>query len=261
MDYLEKNRNSWNQRTLYHLKSDFYDLEGFLKGASSLKSIELDLLGDVKDKSILHLQCHFGQDSLSLARMGAWVTGVDLSDIAIYSAQSLAVQMNLLNAEFICSDVYDLRLNQQFDVVFTSYGVIGWLPDLDMWAEVIARHLKPGGKLVFAEFHPVIWMFDENFRYLQYSYFNREAIEEVTSGTYADQNAPITTETVSWNHSLSEVMGALMKHGLQIQSFEEFDYSPYDCFSETIQVDPGKYQIHPLEGKIPMVYALSALKT
>ncbi len=260
MDYLEKNRNSWNQRTLYHLKSDFYDLEGFLKGASSLKSIELELLGDVKDKSILHLQCHFGQDSLSLARMGAWVTGVDLSDIAIYSAQSLAVQMNLLNVEFICSDVYDLRLNQQFDLVFTSYGVIGWLPDLDMWAEIIARHLKPGGRLVFVEFHPVIWMFDEKFRYLQYSYFNREAIEEVSNGTYADQDAPITTETVSWNHSLSEVMGALLKQGLQIQSFEEFDYSPYDCFSETVQVEPGKYQIHPLEGKIPMAYALSALK-
>ncbi|MDQ1085774.1 MULTISPECIES: bifunctional 2-polyprenyl-6-hydroxyphenol methylase/3-demethylubiquinol 3-O-methyltransferase UbiG [unclassified Siphonobacter] len=260
MDYLEKNRNSWNQRTLYHLKSDFYDLEGFLKGASSLKSIELDLLGDVQDQSILHLQCHFGQDSLSLARMGAWVTGVDLSDIAIYSAQSLAVQMNLLNAEFICSDVYDLRLNQQFDVVFTSYGVIGWLPDMDRWAEVIARHLKPGGKLVFVEFHPVVWMFNENFRYLQYSYFNKEAIEEVISGTYADPEAPITTETVGWNHSLSEVMGNLLKHGLQIQSFEEFDYSPYNCFSETVEVEPGKFQIQPYEGKIPLVYALKAIK-
>ncbi|MDR6196042.1 class I SAM-dependent methyltransferase [Siphonobacter sp. SORGH_AS_0500] len=260
MDYLEKNRNSWNQRTLYHLKSDFYDLEGFLKGASSLKSIELDLLGDVQDQSILHLQCHFGQDSLSLARMGAWVTGVDLSDIAIYSAQSLAVQMNLLNAEFICSDVYDLRLNQQFDVVFTSYGVIGWLPDMDRWAEVIARHLKPGGKLVFVEFHPVVWMFNENFRYLQYSYFNKEAIEEVISGTYADPEAPITTETVGWNHSLSEVMGNLLRHGLQIQSFEEFDYSPYNCFSETVEVEPGKFQIQPYEGKIPLVYALKAIK-
>ncbi len=260
MDYLEKNRNSWNQRTLYHLKSDFYDLEGFLKGASSLKSIELELLGDVKDQSILHLQCHFGQDSLSLARMGAWVTGVDLSDIAIYSAQSLAAQMNILTAEFICSDVYELQLNQQFDVVFTSYGVIGWLPDMNRWAEVIARHLKPGGKLVFVEFHPVVWMFNENFRYLQYSYFNKEAIEEVTSGTYADPSAPITTETVGWNHSLSEVMGNLLKHGLQIQSFEEFDYSPYNCFAETVEVEPGKFQIQPYEGKIPLVYALKAVK-
>ncbi|OZI09074.1 SAM-dependent methyltransferase [Siphonobacter sp. BAB-5385] len=260
MDYLEKNRNTWNQRTLYHLQSDFYDLEGFMKGATSLKDIELGLLGEVAGKTILHLQCHFGQDTLSLARMGAKVTGVDLSDIAIYSAESLAIQMDLLTPQFICSDVYDLNLNQQFDLVFTSYGVIGWLPDLDRWAEVIARHLKPGGRLVFAEFHPVVWMFDSHFRYVQYSYFNTEAIEETTQGTYADPDAPITTDSVGWNHSLGEVLSSLISQGLQVNFFQEYDYSPYDCFAETLEVEPGKFRIRHLDAKIPMVYALQAVK-
>jgi 2-polyprenyl-3-methyl-5-hydroxy-6-metoxy-1,4-benzoquinol methylase len=114
------------------------------------KSIELELLGNVKGLSILHLQCHFGQDSLSLARMGAHVTGIDLSDKAIKTAQELNAELHL-NAEFICSDIYDLpqHLNKQFDIVFTSYGTIGWLPDLNKWAQIIHHFLKPEGKFIF----------------------------------------------------------------------------------------------------------------
>ncbi|MFM7619546.1 MAG: class I SAM-dependent methyltransferase, partial [Bacteroidota bacterium] len=160
----ELNRTSWNKRVAVHMKSDFYFLEEFLKGRTSLNEIELNLLGDIRGKSILHLQCHFGQDTLSLARMGAEVTGVDLSDEAIEKAKALNAQMGL-NAEFICCNVYDLKnhLDKKFDLVFTSYGTIGWLPDLDRWAEVVSHFLKPSGTFLFVEFHPVMWMFDNEF--------------------------------------------------------------------------------------------------
>ncbi|HTO16816.1 MAG TPA: class I SAM-dependent methyltransferase [Edaphocola sp.] len=164
-DNININRNSWNNRTETHLKSEFYDLDGFMKGKISLNDIELNLLGDIKGKSILHLQCHFGQDTISLSRLGAHVTGVDLSYKAIESAKQIAKDMHS-SARFICCDLYDLpnHLNKTFDIVFTSYGTIGWLPDLDKWAKIISKFLKPNGQFVIVEFHPVVWMFDDNLR-------------------------------------------------------------------------------------------------
>ncbi len=260
-NYIEINRNTWNNKTEAHLKSDFYDVEGFLKGKSSLKNIELDLIGDVKGKSILHLQCHFGQDTISLARLGATTTGADLSDKAIESARELA-QKTGADATFVCCDIYDLpnHLDKQFDIVFTSYGTIGWLPDLDKWAKVIAAFLKPGGKFIFAEFHPVVWMFDDNFDKIGYNYFKSDAIIETETGTYADRNANLTQESVSWNHGISEVLTSLIQNGLEINTFNEYDYSPYDCFNETIEFAPSLFRIKHLDNKIPMVYSLTATK-
>lgn len=259
--YLEINRQSWNNRTDTHLKSDFYNLEGFLKGQTSLNTIELDLLGDIKGKKILHLQCHFGQDTISLSRLGATVTGVDLSDKAIESAKQIASQTNS-NAQFICCDIYDLpnHLDEQFDLVFTSYGTIGWLPDLDKWAQVISKFLKPNGQLVFVEFHPVVWMFDDDFDKIGYSYFNSGAIVETENGTYADKEAAISQSYVMWNHSLSEVVNSLTRHGIQINTLDEYDYSPYNCFNHTVEFEPHKYRIAHLDNKIPMVYAIVATK-
>ncbi|ERJ60009.1 class I SAM-dependent methyltransferase [Sphingobacterium paucimobilis] len=260
-DYVAINRQSWNNRTETHLKSDFYNLEGFLQGDSSLNAIELDLLGDIQGKSILHLQCHFGQDSISLSRLGASVTGVDLSDKAIASAREIT-QQTQTDTTFICCDVYDLpaHLDETFDIVYTSYGVIGWLPDLDKWAKVIARFLKPGGKLVFVEFHPVVWMFDDDFEKIGYRYFNSGAIIESENGTYADKDADISQDYVCWNHGLSEVVNSLLRNGLELKSLDEFDYSPYNCFNKTIEFEPKKYRIAHLDDKIPMVYALVAEK-
>lgn len=260
-NYIEINRQSWNNRVEAHLKSKFYDVESFLKGKTSLNSIELDLLCDVKGKSILHLQCHFGQDTISLSRLGADVTGVDLSDKAIESAKKLTTETNS-KTNFICCDIYDLpnHLDKQFDIIFTSYGTIGWLPDLDKWAKIISQFLKPNGQFVFVEFHPVVWMFDDNFEKVGYNYFKSEAIVETESGTYADKSADIVLETVSWNHSLSEVLGCLLKNELEVNSFEEYDYSPYNCFNKTIEFEQGKYRIAHLEDKIPMVYSIVARK-
>lgn len=261
LNYIEINRQSWNRRTEVHLTSDFYNLEEFLTGKNSLNDIEIKMLGDISGKSILHLQCHFGQDSISLARLGAHVTGVDLSDKAIASAKNIAKQTKT-KASFICCDVYDLtqHLNKQFDIVYTSYGTIGWLPDLDKWAKIIANFLKPNGKFIFVEFHPVVWMFDDNFQNISYRYFNSGAIRETLEGTYADRDADIVQEYISWNHGLSEVINNLIKNGLFIDTLDEYDYSPYNCFNNTIEFEPNKFRIAHLENKIPMVYAISATK-
>jgi 2-polyprenyl-3-methyl-5-hydroxy-6-metoxy-1,4-benzoquinol methylase len=260
-NYIEINRQSWNNRTETHLKSEFYDLDGFLKGKTSLNEIELNLLGEIKGKTILHLQCHFGQDTISLSRLGADVTGVDLSDKAIESAKQIANDTNS-NTKFICCDIYELpnHLDEKFDIVFTSYGTIGWLPDLDKWAKIISKYLKPNGQFVFVEFHPVVWMFDDNFDKIGYRYFNSGAIVETKSGTYADKTANLTVSDVSWNHGISEVLNSLINNGLEVKSLDEFDYSPYDCFNKMVEFEHKKYRIEHLGNKIPMVYSITAIR-
>lgn len=260
-NYLKLNKESWNNRVDEHYQSDFYAVSNFIQGKTSLKSIELDLLGDIKDQKILHLQCHFGQDSISLSRLGAKVTGVDFSDKAIETAQKLAKECDT-DTEFICSDVYELPniLDEKFDIVFTSYGTIGWLPDIDKWAKVISHFLLPKGKLIFVEFHPVVWMFDDAFEEVGYSYFNDQAIVETNEGTYADTASTTKHKTISWNHPLSEVFTGLIDNGLDISNFKEYNYSPYNCFQNTEEFAPGKFRIQHLENNIPMVYSLVAIK-
>lgn len=259
-NYIDVNKGAWNLKTDINVESDFYNNASFLSGESSLNSIEIGLLGDIKGKTILHLQCHFGQDSLSLARLGARVTAVDFSDRAIAQAKSMNEKLGL-DVEFICSNVYDLPelLGKKFDFVFTSYGVIAWLEDLDKWANVIATFLKPQGKFVMVEFHPVVWMFDDEVKNITYSYFKDEAIAETISGTYADKGAAIEYETITWNHSLADILNPLIKNNIAIRSFEEYDYSFYNCFENTIE-DLGKYRIAHFGNKIPLMFSLVGIK-
>ena len=259
MDYLNINKACWNERTDVHFESQTYDVKNFIKGGNALNSIELDLLGDITGKKILHLQCHFGKDTISLSRMGAHVTGIDFSEKAIERAQELA-KLTQSNTRFILSDVYGLPevLEEKFDIVFTSYGTIGWLPDIDRWSAVVSHFLRPEGTFIFAEFHPVVWMMSDDFSRIQYRYFKDEAIVEESDTTYTDGQMSKSMRSVGWNHGLAEVVQALLKQGLQLDSLKEFDYSPYDCFDKVVAVAPGKYQIQGLENKIPMVYALKA---
>ena len=159
--YFDTNRTTWDEKVKVHAESDMYDLEAFKKGKSSLKAYELEALGDVNGKSLLHLQCHFGQDTLSWSRKGAKCVGVDLSDEGIKLAKSLNEELNL-DAQFVCCNVLDTSeyVKDKFDIVYTSYGVIGWLPDLKPWGQMIFERLKPGGTFYMAEFHPIVWMFD-----------------------------------------------------------------------------------------------------
>lgn len=258
-EYINFNKALWDTRLEIHIDSDFYELKDFINGKSSLKSIELGLLGNIQDKQILHLQCHFGQDSISLSKLGAQVTGVDFSEKSIHKARQLADLMKV-NTQFICNDVYSLPqiLDKKFDIVFTSYGVINWLPDLDQWAAVIKHFLKPGGKLVFVEFHPVVWMFDDDFYKVAYSYFNTGPLHEQETGSYADRNSKAKTEYINWNHSLDEVFSALLLNGFRIVDFKEYDYSPYNCFKHTIEDEPGVFRIKHLGKSIPMVFSMVA---
>ncbi|MDN5200884.1 class I SAM-dependent methyltransferase [Fulvivirgaceae bacterium BMA10] len=258
-NYFKSNQALWNLKTDVHVKSDFYDLEAFKKGKSSLHQIELDEIGDVKGKSMLHLQCHFGQDTLSWAREGAQVTGVDLSDKAIVLANKLNEELQL-DAEFINANVYDLKdhLNKKFDIVFTSYGTIGWLPDLDKWADIVKHFLNENGIFYIIEFHPFIWMYDDDFKKITYSYFNQEVIHTVQEGTYADRDADIKHEEFSWNHSLSEVINALIRQGLKIESVNEFPFSCYNIFPNLIQDDQGYWRMKGLEDKLPLMYSIKA---
>lgn len=259
--YFDDNRQSWNKRTAIHKDSAFYDLDAFKKGRTSLNKIELDELGDVKGKSLLHLQCHFGMDTMSWARAGADCVGVDLSDEAIKLARDINKELKL-DTEFVCCNVYDLEmyLDQKFDIVFTSYGTIGWLPDLDAWAAVVAHFLKPGGTFYIADFHPVLWMMDEDFEKIKYNYFNTETITEEISGTYSNRDAPIKSVEHGWNHPFSEIISALLKNGLQISLFNEFPYSPYNCFNKLEQGADQMWRIKGMNEKMPVMYSITAIK-
>jgi 2-polyprenyl-3-methyl-5-hydroxy-6-metoxy-1,4-benzoquinol methylase len=259
--YFEVNKSLWNGKTEIHVKSDFYDVESFKKGKSSLNFIELEALGNVKGKSLLHLQCHFGLDTLSWARLGAKATGVDMSDKAIDYAWTLNRELNL-DARFICSNIYDLEnvLDEKFDIVFTSYGVTCWMPDLNKWAKIISHFLKPGGTFFIAEFHPVVSMFVNNYSEIKYSYFNSGMISEINQGTYADWNADFTHETCEWSHSLAAVFNAIMKAGLKIKEFEEYPFSCYNCFNNLERDDKGLWHIKGMDDKIPMMYSIKAEK-
>lgn len=260
-DYININQKAWNDKTDVHIASDFYNMQSFLEGKSTLNEIELQLLGDISGKNILHLQCHFGQDTMTFSRMGAKAKGIDLSNKAIERANEIANQLNL-DTNFICCDLYDApnHLNEKFDIVFTSYGTIGWLPDLDKWAKVVSHFLKPNGKFIMADFHPVVWMYDNDFKEVFYSYFNIEPIIEEETGTYAEKDAQLSTKTISWNHPISEILNSLISNNLEINSFNEYDYSPYSCFNPIEEFEPNKFRIKTFGNKIPMVYSIKATK-
>lgn len=268
--YFEANKQSWNKRTAVHKDSEFYNVEAFKKGKSSLNKIELNELGDVKGKTLLHLQCHFGMDTMSWEKEGATCVGVDISDVAIKLANEIREDLKL-KTEFICANIYDLAdafkvppreefREAGFDIVFTSYGTIGWLPDLDKWAEIVAVFLKPGGIFYIADFHPVLWMMDEEQQHIKYNYFNTEVITEETTGTYTDRDADIKSIEHGWNHPFSEIINALLKHGLQIMSLNEFPYSPYNCFKNMEKGDDDMWRIKGMNEKMPIMYSIKAIK-
>ena len=231
------NRSAWDQRAELHVASEFYDVAGFKAGHCSLNSIERNALGDVAGKSVLHLQCHFGQDTLSLARLGAKATGVDFSPEAVKHAAQLRDELKL-EADFVCEDVLKLDLERKFDLVYTSYGVLTWLDDLDKWADRVDAHLAPGGVFHLVEFHPTLMMFDFDSREMAYHYFRHHYREDV-AGSYAAKDDEKIHSEHFWSHSLGEVLSPLLRRRFQLLEFEEYDYSPYGCFSNMVEEEPG----------------------
>ncbi|MBT8255512.1 MAG: class I SAM-dependent methyltransferase [Bacteroidia bacterium] len=258
----ETNRQTWNKKVGIHANSDFYDLPGFKAGKSSLNYYEKNALGDVSGKSLLHLQCHFGMDTLSWTRMGATCVGVDISEEGIKLARALNNELGL-NAEFVCCNVLDTsqHISQHFDIVFSSYGTIGWLPDLKPWAKMIAERLKPGGIFYLIEFHPITWMFDYTVHppQMKYGYHQKEAIYEEYEGTYAeDGQEKMVSKEYGWNHSLSEVVNALIDAGLFLEYLHEYDASPYESYPDLIKNEDGMFELK--EKLYPLLFEVKVVK-
>ena len=245
-NYMNANRVLWNEITPLHARSAFYDVEGFKRGRNALMSIERDELGDVSGKSLLHLQCHFGMDTIRWARHGAAVTGVDFSPVAIDTARALAARMGVA-ATFVLSDVYDLpaALDGRFDVVFTSHGVLSWLPDLDGWARVVAHFLRPGGTFCLVEIHPFIGLFDEVEGRLELggSLFDVGPHERQTTETYADGMALAPHPEHNWFWPVSSVVTALSGAGLRIERLRELPVDVRQRLPSMIRGEDGYWRL------------------
>ena len=256
MDYLELNKQAWDKRVKTHMASKFYDVEAFLAGKSSLQEIELAELGDVDGQSLLHLQCHFGLDTLSWVRKGAIATGIDLSSTAIDQANKLKKETNL-NAKFVCSDVYAYAgvITASHDIVFTSYGAVCWLPCLDRWAYTINKSLRRGGTFYMVEFHPVYDLVSG------YSYFHHSQPDIEEEETYTENSDGEKASVAVWSHPLSDVINALLKINLRIEHVNEFPYSPYNCFEGLAERQKGRYFLSKSGQDVPLLYSIKATKT
>jgi SAM-dependent methyltransferase len=264
--YKKANLKHWNEVTPIHEKSKFYNVEGFKSVKSTLTPLEREELGDVSGKSLLHLQCHFGLDTMSWARLGAKVTGMDFSGKVIDLAKSLSKELGI-DAAFLCCDIYDLPniLTGEFDIVFTSYGVLCWLPDIRGWAKTIAHFLKLGGTFYIVEAHPFNNVF-ENERdttdlKVNYSYFHSsQPMRWGPDGSYADKDAKVTNPSYEWTHSLGDIVNALISAGLRIEFLHEFPYSGEDHYPFMKKGEDGWWRLEGNKETIPLMFSLKATK-
>jgi 2-polyprenyl-3-methyl-5-hydroxy-6-metoxy-1,4-benzoquinol methylase len=261
--YYRDNLQLWDSRVQRHIETDFYGLEAFRKGQSSLTHIEREALADVRGKSLLHLQCHFGLDSLSWAREGARVTGFDFSPRSIAAARALNQELGL-DARFVESDVYSLRdhVRERFDIVFTSYGVLKWLHDIRRWGQIVAESLSPGGVFFLVEFHPFLYVFDyERAEKIAHPYFfGSEPVSYDETGSYADMSAPAEAaqRVHSWPHPVSHVIQSLIDAGLRIDRHTEYPYSTINCFPFVREERPGRYVHRTYPNMVPILYSVMA---
>ncbi len=266
-EYFDANRRRWDELVPIHERSDFYRAHDFRNGAVVLNNLERGEVGDVTGKTLLHLQCHFGLDTLSWARLGATVTGVDFAPAAVESARRLSAETGVPGT-FIESDIYSLpgKLNGQFDIVFTSYGALIWLPDIARWARVAARYVRPGGFLYLAEMHPFTGIFENepwvtDFQ-IAYPYFTPE--EPLTfdeGGSYADPDARTEhTLTHEWPHPVGAVVTALIDAGLRIEFLHEFPFTVYQAFPFMKRSGDGYWRLPEHAESVPLLYSIKATK-
>jgi SAM-dependent methyltransferase len=226
--FFDANRAMWDETVPIHMASRGYDIDGFLRGEKSLYPVEMAEMGDVRGKSLVHLQCHFGVDTLNWARLGAKVTGLDFSEPAVAQARDLATQIGIADATFVQSNVYDAvaALDERFDIVYTGIGALCWLPDIRAWAQVVASVLKPGGFLYLYEAHPMFWSLDFERKDEQLAvtipYFETQKPTEWTGDeTYVDGPKMTMRTTYEWNHGLGEIVTALIDAGMRLDFLHE----------------------------------------
>ena len=262
-DWLAVNRANWNERVPIHAASAFYDLPGFVAGKGVLRDFELDEVGDVVGKKLLHLQCHMGQDTLSWARRGAVVTGLDFSEKAVQAARTLAEQVGAADSSFVMADVYgavEALGGQTFDIVYTGLGALCWLPDLDRWAQTAAALVAPGGFLYLAEFHPYSDILAEDGRTVEYDYFRQDATVWDEPDTYTDGGKLTqSTVTVEWQHGIGEVVSALAKAGLRVEFLHEHEFTLFARFP-ALERSGGRFTFPAGHPRIPLIYSLRAAK-
>jgi SAM-dependent methyltransferase len=268
-ELIRANRELWDGWAELHVASDFYNVEGFKAGRDTLDAVELEGVGDVRGKSLLHLQCHFGLDTMSWARRGARAAGVDFSENAVAHARRLARELGI-EARFMLADVTDTAAvlaqlgGEQFDVVFTSHGTISWLPDLRPWARTVASALKPTGRFFISDCHPFTWVFDDErsdpgleFRY---EYFSREALRFEEKGSYAAPDADFRAVSYSWQHPFAEIVSSLAEAGLVIVSLREYPYLFWQWFPWMVRDAGGAYRMPEGVPEIPLMFSLVATK-
>lgn len=260
---IKTNLAMWNEVVDVHARAQSYNLEGFRRGENVLFATEMEEVGDVRGKSLLHLQCHFGLDTMSWARLGAKVTGLDFSDKAIDLARALSRELSI-PSEFVCANIYDAptALRGEFDVVFSSYGAITWLPDLARWAQVIAHFLKPGAFFYIIDMHPFLSIFAnaEGVTELrpEFSYFREDVIVDPPTGDYADASFVATHEGHEWIHPAGSIVNSLIDAGMRIDFFHEFPFCVWRCLPFAERGADGLWR---LKGDpIPLLFSLKATK-
>lgn len=262
VDWRWLNLASWDSRVPVHLASEFYDLAGFRAGAGSLRSYEVAEAGDVAGKRLVHLQCHIGLDTLSWARHGALVTGLDFSGPATSAARALAAELGI-DADFVTADVYDAVAalgGQRFDVVYVSIGALVWLPDLPRWAAVVAGLLAHGGFLYLVEGHPVAGILDDaQGSVVARDYFDDQPWVEDYPYTYTDGPALEHTRSVQFQHQLGQVVTALAGAGLRIDFLHEHDFDVFQRF-ESLERRGAEYRYPAGHPRAPLTYSLRATR-
>lgn len=278
-EYLAINRANWDERAPIHETSPDYDRERFLRDPAAISDVvafDRPRLGDLTGQRAVHLQCHIGTDTLSLARLGAQVVGLDLSPASLAAARRLAADTGTA-IPFVESDVYGapeaLAEHGPFDLVYTGIGAIGWLPSIDRWAQTVAALLRPGGRLFIREGHPVLWSLDDpredGLVAIEYPYYETAegtAWDDPSTYAAAAEGSPATitsSRTQEWNHGLGEILTAVIRHGLQVTAFEEHDCVPYRALGDQMEPHPdhpGEYRLTDRPERLPATYTLQATK-
>lgn len=270
--YAQLNRASWDERAPAHAASSHYALSEFIEDPAFLSDVvrfDLPRLGDIQGVRGVHLQCHIGTDTISLARLGAKMTGLDFSPAALAEARELTLRAGAA-VKFVESELYaatDVLDSESFDLVYTGVGALCWLPSIDRWAQVVATLLAPGGRLFIREFHPMLWTLSDprpdGMLVVEYPYFEREEPMVFDyPGTYVETSATFKhNRTIEWNHGLGEIVTSLMDHGLELRMLVEHDSAPNNSLEGLMEeVGGGEWRLVDRPWRVPHTYTLQAVK-
>lgn len=265
-DHRRANRANWDDRVPIHWASPVYDVAGFIADPSRLSvevAYDAPLVGDVRGKRLLHLQCHMGKDTLSWARLGAQVTGLDFSEPAIEAARRLSAESGT-PGRFVVAELYDAPdvLREAFDIVYTGVGALNWLPSIARWAEVVASFLVPGGLLFVRDCHPMLFSLDwrEDALVVRYPYF--ETVDPVVSddaSTYAGPGTVGHTRTYEWGHGLAEIWAAVRDAGLRPTDLREHRELAWQGLPQMTQGPDGMWRLPESQrDMVPLMFSLNA---